>query len=391
MTLACPAIDGVELLSAYRPGLSSVFASPSGTLLAEGAEAEVSGGVHGMLPDQVEAMLTGAGPGARAVVGAIPFAPDAPARLVLPRLLRRGTAPPAGAAVPTARPAPARAGGAPPCDDDGYLEAVARAVRDIRAGRYTKVVLARALRLAAPGFDPAPVVRALAAGASGSYTFGIDVGGGQTLFGASPELLVARRGRYAVAHPLAGSAPRSTDPAEDAHRAAALLSSAKDRHEHAFVSEAVADGLRPFCRALRVPVEPTLTATPTMWHLGSRITGEITDPDVSALRLATALHPTPAVCGSPPGAARRAIAELEPFDRGFYAGMVGWCDAAGDGEWAVTIRCATAGPEGLRVYAGAGIVTGSDPHAELTETTAKLGTMLAALGPADRALTTRGA
>jgi isochorismate synthase len=224
------------------------------------------------------------------------------------------------------------------------------------------------------------VVRALAEGGTGGYTFGIDLGDGRTLFGASPELLVSRRGPVVTAHPLAGSIPRSADPAEDARRAAGLLESAKDRYEHAFVSEAVADGLRPFCRDVVKPAEPALTATPTMWHLGSTITGTVADPDIDALTLAAALHPTPAVCGTPPDAARRAIAELETFDRGFYAGMVGWTDASGDGEWAVTIRCATAGPDGLHVYAGAGIVQGSDPTAELAETTAKLGTMLNVLG-----------
>ncbi|MBB2942552.1 isochorismate synthase [Actinoplanes lutulentus] len=369
MSAVSSTLDGAGLLAAYRPGASSVFASPRGTLLAEGARA-----VATTVPE-AESLLRA---GARIVLGAAPFtlnSPAHPARLVVPVNLRRAEAVGARAAAPAARPV------VPAIPDDAYLAAVARAVADIGAGAYTKVVLARTLRIAAPGFDPAPVVRALAA--AGSYTFGVDLGAGRTLLGASPELLVSRFGRTVSANPLAGSIPRSLDPAEDARRAAALLASAKDLREHAFASEAVAEGLRPFCRDLRVPSEPALTATPTMWHLGSRITGEIADPGVSALALAAALHPTPAVCGTPPAAARRAIAELETFDRGFFAGMVGWTSADGDGEWAVTIRCATAGPDGLDVYAGAGIVSGSDPQAELAETNAKLGTMLSALGVTD--------
>ena len=377
MSVASSTLDTAGLLDAYQAGQSSVFVSPSGTLLAEGVHTEVDApGLTG-LPERVAAVLADGGHPVRTVVGAVPFAPDAPARLVVPERLHRA-APPTGRRVV---PAPSAARESlPAIPDPGYVAAVARAVEQIRAGAYTKVVLARTLRLETPDLDPAQVVRALVLAGAGSYTFGVDLGAGRTLLGASPELLVARHGRIVTANPLAGSIPRSTDPAEDARRAAGLLESAKDRHEHTFASEAVAEGLLPFCRDLRVPSEPTLTATPTMWHLGSRITGQILDPDVPAIALATALHPTPAVCGTPAADARRAIAELEPFDRGFFAGMVGWSDADGDGEWAVTIRCATAGPDGLDVYAGAGIVAASDPQSELAETTAKLGTMLTALG-----------
>ncbi|GAA0469874.1 isochorismate synthase DhbC [Paractinoplanes deccanensis] len=383
MTTVSAATTAAELLAGYRPGNSSLFASPSGTLLAEGTYFAVppSGRRDGLadLAHRVDAVLgvaEAAGHEVRTVVGAVPFAPDAAAHLVVPMRLRRG-GPPAAFAEPTGglvkeiRPVP---------EPERYAAAVAEAVRQIRAGRYTKVVLARSLRAEAPGFDPAPVVRALAGREPNGYTFGVDLGGGRTLFGASPELLVARRGTRVTANPLAGSAARSDDPAEDERRAAALLRSEKDRHEHAVVASAVADALRPYCSKLTVPAEPSLVRTATMWHLSTLVTGVVADPAVSALRLATALHPTPAVCGTPTAAARAAISELEPFDRGFYTGMVGWVDASGDGEWAVTIRCATADDDGLDLFAGAGVVAGSDPRAELAETTAKLGTMLAALG-----------
>jgi isochorismate synthase len=384
VTTVSAGTTAAELIAGYRPGESSLFASPGGTLLAEGTYFAVppSGRRDGLadLAQRVDAVLgvaEAAGHEVRTVVGAVAFAPDVPAHLTVPMRLRRGGPPVAGAVTgPSAgiralRPVPEPA---------EYAAAVARAVRQIRAGDYTKVVLARSLRADAPGFDPAPVVRALAGRDPGGHTFAVDLGSGRTLFGASPELLVSRRGAQVRANPLAGSAARSADPVEDRRRADALLRSAKDRHEHAVVADAVAAALRPYCSRLTVPVEPSLVRTATMWHLSTVVTGVVADPAVSALRLATALHPTPAVCGTPTAAARRAIAELEPFDRGFFTGMVGWTDAAGDGEWAVTIRCATADADGLDLFAGAGVVADSDPAAELAETTAKLGTMLAALG-----------
>ncbi|BCY08470.1 isochorismate synthase [Actinoplanes sp. L3-i22] len=384
MTAVSTATTGAELLAGYQPGESSLFASPRGTLLAEGTWFAVppSGRPdgHADLARRVEAVLgvaEAAGHEVRTVVGAVPFAPGADARLIVPQRLRRGGAP---VAADHRRSALGIAGLRPVPTPEGYRASVARAVAEIRAGQYTKVVLARSLHAEVTGFDPAPVVRALAGRDPGGYTFAVDLGAGRTLFGASPELLVARHGRTVTANPLAGSAARSADPAEDRRRAAALLASAKDRHEHAVVSEQVASVLRTYCTDLDVPAEPSLVATATMWHLSTLVTGEIADPAVSALELATALHPTPAVCGTPTPAARAAIGRLEEFDRGFYTGMVGWVDASGDGEWAVTIRCATASPEGLDIYAGAGVVGDSDPRAELAETTAKLGTMLTALG-----------
>ena len=117
-----------------------------------------------------------------------------------------------------------------------------------------------------------------------------------------------------------------------------------------------------------------------MWHLSTEIRGELIDPSISSLALAVALHPTPSVCGSPTALAREAIQEIEPFDRGFYTGLVGWCDASGDGEWIVTIRCAVAENQSLNLYAGAGVVAESSAEAELQETSAKFRTMLHAMG-----------
>ncbi len=142
----------------------------------------------------------------------------------------------------------------------------------------------------------------------------------------------------------------------------------------------MAEALRPYCRTLSAPTRPRLVSTPTMWHLGTTITGELADPDVTALHLAAALHPTPAICGTPTDSARRLVTELERFDRGYYAGAVGWTNADGDGEWAVSIRCAEVAEHSLRLYAGGGIVPESDPEAELEETSAKFATLLRAMG-----------
>jgi len=382
----------VELLSAYEPGTSSLFVSPRGTMLAEGTYFAVppSARPHGLgdLAERVQAGLgvaEAAGHETQVVVGAVPFDPGAPAHLVVPQRVRR--AGPLPATVPGtehgARSALRCTVHAEP-EPREYAEAVGQAVGRIRAGDYTKVVLARSLRLttATPlGLPDLP--RALARRDPHGYTFAMDLGAGRTLVGASPELLVSRFGPRVVANPIAGSAARHPDPVEDARRGAALLASAKDRHEHAVVVEAVTAGLRPLCARLDVPAEPSLVRTAAMWHLSTQVTGEVADPAVSALALAAALHPTPAVCGTPAADARAAIAELEPFDRGFYTGLVGWGDASGDGEWVVALRCGLAEGDTLRLYAGAGVVADSVPEAELAETTAKFGTFLTALGLSD--------
>ncbi|MCC3779581.1 isochorismate synthase, partial [Streptomyces sp. UNOB3_S3] len=269
----------------------------------------------------------------------------------------------------------------PPPSPEIYGRAVAEAVRRMKRGDFSKVVLARTLELrSSRDLDLPALLQRLARRDPSGYTFAVPSGPGRTLLGASPELLVSRRGGRLVANPLAGSTPRSADLAEDVRRAAALLESAKDLHEHAVVVDAVREALAPYCRTLDVPTRPTLVRTATMWHLSTTVVGEPADPAVSALELACALHPTPAVCGTPTDTARRVIGELEPFDRGAYTGMVGWGDASGDGEWVVTIRCAEAEERTLRLFAGAGVVEQSSPEAETAETGAKFQTFLQAVG-----------
>ncbi len=207
------------------------------------------------------------------------------------------------------------------------------------------------------------------------------------LVGATPELLISKSGRDICSHPLAGSACRHADLAQDATAAAKLSHSAKDWREHQFLVEYILDTLSPYCDQLTLPEGTSLTSTRTMWHLGTWIDGRLRDADTPSAILAAALHPTPAVCGVPHQPAMDLIETLEPVDRDFYAGAVGWCDGSGDGAWYVAIRCAEICDCQARLYAGAGIVPGSDPQSETNETGAKFGAMLSALGlPRDAGL-----
>jgi len=260
-----------------------------------------------------------------------------------------------------------------------YGNAVDQAVTRIRRGEMRKVVLARTIEVTAEReFDPRLLAHRLRAVDPDAYTFAAPTDDG-VLVGASPELLVSRRGREVRSNPLAGSAPRSGDPEEDRANADGLVASSKDREEHAIVVDAVAETLRPFCEELTWDDEPVLRETPNVWHLSTRFRGALRDPAPTALDLVAALHPTPAVAGTPRDVALETIAELEPFDRGRYAGPVGWVDADGDGEWAIALRCAELRGHRAILYAGAGIVADSDPARELDETERKFRSFLDAL------------
>ncbi|MEU6477531.1 isochorismate synthase [Streptomyces sp. NPDC047017] len=378
----------VALLDAYRAGTDRFLATPRRTLLAHGTAAEVPHD-DSPLPQRVHGLLNRLrrpGRPAPLVLGAVPFLPGAPCALAVPETLR--TAPALGEDPLIALPAQDAADGSGwqlrehPAPEE-YAAAVAAAVARMRAGEFDKVVLARTLELTAPEDPDLPaMLNRLARRDPTGYTFALPSAPGRTLIGASPELLVARQGGRVTANPLAGSAPRSADLAEDVRRAVALLESPKDLHEHAVVVDAVRRALAPLCARLEVPERPTLVRTATMWHLSTTVTGEIAGDHVTALDLASALHPTPAVCGTPTDVARDVIAASEPFDRGAYTGMVGWQDADGDGEWVVTIRCAEAEGRTLRLFAGAGVVAESSPEAETAETAAKFRTFLDAVGAA---------
>ncbi len=262
---------------------------------------------------------------------------------------------------------------------DAFEGAVREAVARIRRGEMRKVVLARTIEVTAErDLDPRLLAGRLRAVDPDAFTFAVPSDDG-VLVGASPELLVSRRGHEIRSNPLAGSAPRSGDPDEDRANADALIESSKDREEHAIVVDAVAETLRPFCTELEWDQDPVLRDTPNVWHLSTRFRGWLRQPAPTVLELVAALHPTPAVAGEPRQAALETIEELEPFDRGRYAGPVGWVDAEGDGEWAIALRCAELSGNRAVLYAGAGIVADSEPTRELDETERKFRAFLDAL------------
>ena len=260
-----------------------------------------------------------------------------------------------------------------------YAEVVAAALERIASGDLDKVVLARTLQVdAGRSLDARRLLHRLRAVEPHCFTFAAPTASG-TLAGASPELLVSRRGSRVRSVPLAGTAPRAGDPDEDVANAQALAASSKNRSEHAIVVEAVAEVLDGFCDDLAFDAEPVLEPTANVWHLATRFEGTLRNPSTSVLELVAELHPTPAVGGSPQAASLAAIAGLEQFDRGAYAGPVGWIDASGDGEWAIALRCAELVADRATLYAGAGIVAGSDPADEVDETGRKFRAFLDSL------------
>ncbi|MDG3010259.1 isochorismate synthase [Rhodococcus sp. D2-41] len=362
----------------------AVGLTPGGFLLSRSKSTLCTSGVRDRYDDPAQARRALAD-GAPMIVGALPFDPHHPAALTVPETVARLSGPWRTDPLP---PLPeVRLVGELPSAAE-HLERVTALIERVRSGAVDKVVAARSVLLAADDpISPHALLARLISQDPGGNGFGVDLsaaGGdwaGRTLVGSSPEVLIRRHGRRVRCWPLAGSAPRHSEPEADEQEAARLLASAKNRHEHAFVVEWLRERLGPFCRELTVAPEPGLLGTPDVWHLGTPIDGVLDDRGGSALDLALAVHPTPAVCGTPTPAALAAIREVEE-DRGFYAGAVGWCDANGDGDWMVAIRCAEISADGLRAraFAGGGIVAGSVPEDELAETSTKLRTLLSALG-----------
>jgi len=255
-----------------------------------------------------------------------------------------------------------------------WEKAVAEAVRRITRGDLRKVVLARDVYATAQHpIDPRTLLRRLSARYPECYTFACD-----GFVGATPELLIQRNGDEVRSLVLAGTMPRGGSTDEDGRLAAALLASAKEAEEHHYAADSVRRVLAPLCETLDVSVEPELLTLPNVHHLGTRVFGRLA-ADRSALALAAALHPTAAVGGDPVEVAVEVIRELESMDRARYAGPVGWMDAHGNGEWGIGLRCAQLNGNQARLFAGGGIVAGSDPVAELAETVSKLRPMRSAL------------
>jgi salicylate biosynthesis isochorismate synthase/menaquinone-specific isochorismate synthase len=259
-----------------------------------------------------------------------------------------------------------------------YEAAVARAVERIRAGAFSKIVLAREVAVHAPApHDVAAIHGILREAFPACFVFAVSRGDA-SFIAASPELLMRRDGLRVSTLGLAGSTRRSADPAVDDHLGEQLLRSDKDREEHAIVVRRIERSLRPHALWVTAAPEPVVVQMANIQHLATPIRAQLGEP-VSALELAGALHPTPAVGGEPLAVAGPLIPALEGLDRGWYAGPVGWADASEDGEFCVALRSALVEGSVARCFAGVGVVAESDPAAELAETETKLQALLPVL------------
>ena len=256
---------------------------------------------------------------------------------------------------------------------------VARAIEEIRAGRYRKVVLARqsvaASGTASPGAGE--VLGRLAERYPSCFVFKF-AQPGRDWIGASPELLASVEQGTVRAASLAGTRRRSADAALDAELATELLNDPKELDEHAYVASALRAALDPLCSELCAPATPELMTIANIHHLHTPFEGTVL-PGIDILDVVRSLHPTPAVGGAPREEAVEAINRLEGMDRGWYAGPIGWMDFGGDGEFAVALRSGLAGDSEATLFAGAGIVEGSVPEKEYAETELKLGPLREAL------------
>jgi menaquinone-specific isochorismate synthase len=252
----------------------------------------------------------------------------------------------------------------------GWTSVVAGAVERIAAGEVAKVVLARDLEARTEqSLDVRWPLRRLAADYPECRTFAVD-----GLFGATPEVYVRLERGVATSRVLAGTIRRSGDRARDVEQAGSLARSSKDLEEHEYAVRSVAEALAPHCDTVDVPDEPFVLHLANVMHLATDVRATVAD-GASSLALVASLHPSAAVCGTPTAAATVLIRELEGLDRGRYAGPVGWTGADGDGEWGIALRCAEVDPDDprrLRLFAGCGIVAGSQPEQELAESAAKL-------------------
>lgn len=251
-----------------------------------------------------------------------------------------------------------------------YAHAVAEAVERISAGALDKVVLARDLiATAREPIDPRWVLRRLAERYENTWVFSV-----AGLLGATPELLVRRDQGLITSRVLAGTIRRTGDDEADLALAASLARSSKDLEEHEYAVRSVAEALAPHCSSMNVPEAPFVLHLPNVMHLATDVAAVSAD-EASSLTLAASLHPSAAVGGTPTERAVALIGELEHMDRGRYAGPVGWMDARGDGAWGIALRSGVFLPDDpttIRLYAGCGIVAGSDPESEVAESSAKL-------------------
>jgi menaquinone-specific isochorismate synthase len=285
--------------------------------------------------------------------------------------------------MPSARGAPPREEGTPPTwtrsETGDYRASVARALDRIAAGDFKKIVLARAQELTADRpLHPLRMLNGLRQRFPDCYAFSFTRGRGPSFIGASPERLVrVSKGRLET-EALAGSIRRGAGASEDAALAGTLLRSEKDLREHREVLDDIVARLAPLGIRPEYPAQPQIRRLANVQHLDTPVNATLPE-HVSLLDVIGAMHPTPAVGGTPREAAVSRIRELEGFPRGLYAGALGWLNARGGGEFFVGIRSALVEGAQARVYAGAGIVAGSTPEKEFAETELKFKAILDAL------------
>ncbi len=264
-----------------------------------------------------------------------------------------------------------------------YQQAVTQALQDIAAARYEKIVLARAQRMTtAEEFHPLGVLNHLRQRYASCYAFSIANGRGQSFIGASPERLVRVAGGRMHTEALAGSAPRGQSASEDAGFARTLLHDEKELREHRLVLESIAQRVADLGLRLEHAAAPRVLGLANVQHLHTPVSATL-PAGVHILDLVERLHPTPAVGGTPSEPAVAAIARLEPFSRGLYAGPIGWVDHRGGGEFFVGLRSALIEGNTATAFAGAGIVAGSVAEKEFAETELKFKALIEALTDAD--------
>jgi isochorismate synthase len=263
-----------------------------------------------------------------------------------------------------------------------WKESIETIEQEIRAGVLEKLVLAREVRARADGpLAWGAVLRRLKNRYAACTTFAF-ARDDSCFLGSTPERLVRLDGRAVQANCVAGSAPRGATEDEDRALGKALLHDKKEQHEHALVVNALREALTPYCADLNIPEEPNLLKMPNVQHLHTPVDGVLRD-DLHVLDLVASLHPSPAVGGVPQVFTSVRIETYEPFDRGWYAGPVGWFDSSGDGEFVVAIRSALLREQDAQLYAGCGIVEGSDPEREYAESQLKLEPILWAMSGSD--------
>lgn len=359
------------------------FSSPNRTMMGLGIEHELNQSIpFSQLAERAQKMLQAAKTQESdnpVLFGIVPFRESSPTRLIIPQRLLVASSIRGSAKTFNTFPIEAQITSSP--SGTHYRSGVNKLLNLFSTTNLEKAVLSRAIELTTDKEIHLPnLLKNLLSINSRGYTFAAETTPGVKLMGVSPELLVAKKGSYVLSNPLASSRPRSSSDVENEESRKSLLNTQKDLHEHSLVVDEVERVLSKYCHNLYVPMVPSVIETQTMLHLSTCLEGQINDINHNVLKIASDLHPTPAVCGFPRNSAYEAIQRIENLERGYFTGMIGWCDSRGNGEWVVTIRCAEVNKCQIKVYAGAGIVNDSVPQSELEETGYKMNTFLSAAG-----------